>query len=64
MFYSDPITYYTTVMGYRSKEYALNANWVLYQPAELLFSQINSFIFTCDKGRLSSFYVTTVVCFF
>lgn len=37
-------------MSYRSKEYAQKTNWVLLQAADLLFSQINSFIFNGDKG--------------
>lgn len=56
MFYSDPVTYYTMVVSYRTKEYAQKANWVLLQPAELLFSQINSFIFTGDKGTSNHFF--------
>lgn len=38
-------------MNYRTMEYAKKANWILLQPAELLFSQINSFIFNSDKGK-------------
>lgn len=56
MFYSDPVTFYTTVMGYRTMEYAQKANWVLLQPAELLFSQIKSYIFSGDKGILNITY--------
>lgn len=35
-------------------EYAQKANWILLQPAELLFSQINSFIFCRNKGTLKT----------
>ncbi|XP_072390413.1 DNA repair endonuclease XPF isoform X1 [Diabrotica undecimpunctata] len=49
MFHSDPVSYYSSVMGYRSKEYAQQATWVLLEPAELLFSQVSSFIFNEKK---------------
>ncbi|CAH1964052.1 unnamed protein product [Acanthoscelides obtectus] len=49
MFYSDPVTFYCTVMNCRSLEYAQTANWVLFQPAEHLFTEISSFIYNKDK---------------
>ncbi|CAG9863066.1 unnamed protein product [Phyllotreta striolata] len=49
MFHTDPISFYSAALNCRSKEYAQRANWVLLEPAELLFSQVNSFVFNKDK---------------
>ncbi|KAJ8916739.1 hypothetical protein NQ315_013944 [Exocentrus adspersus] len=49
MLYSDPVTFYSIVSGYRTKEYAQNASWVLLEPAELLFSQSHSLVYNKDK---------------
>lgn len=51
MLCSDAVTFYTVVIGYRSMEYARNSTWVLLEPAEALFSQINSFVFDTKKGK-------------
>ncbi|KAF5287071.1 hypothetical protein FQA39_LY16056 [Lamprigera yunnana] len=49
LLYTDPITFYTTVCSYRTLEYAQNCTWILFEPAELLFTYTNSLIFTGDK---------------
>nr|XP_023011814.1 DNA repair endonuclease XPF [Leptinotarsa decemlineata] len=49
MFHNDPVTFYSVVSKYRTMEYAQTATWVLSQTSELLFSQMNSFIFNSDK---------------
>ncbi|XP_044750246.1 DNA repair endonuclease XPF [Coccinella septempunctata] len=49
MLYSDPISFYSLLLEYRKAEYARNNNWVLLKPAELLFSHVNSLIFTGDR---------------
>ncbi|XP_044268362.1 DNA repair endonuclease XPF isoform X2 [Tribolium madens] len=49
MHYADPVTFYSTLSTYRSMEYAQTATWVLTEPAELLFSQAGSLIFTGDR---------------
>lgn len=49
MFHSDPVTFYSSIISYRTKEYAQNATWVLLEPAELLFTHANSFIFNNNK---------------
>ena len=50
MHYADPVSFYSTLSSYRSMEYAQTATWVLLEPAEMLFSQASSLIFTGDKG--------------
>lgn len=50
MLYTDPVTFYSTLCNYRSLEYAKKSNWVLLQPAELLFTQAKSLIYDNDKG--------------
>lgn len=50
MHYSDPITFYSTLSSYRTMEYAQTATWVWSEPAEMLFSQASTLIFTGDKG--------------
>ncbi|RZC36084.1 DNA repair endonuclease XPF, partial [Asbolus verrucosus] len=52
MHYSDPVTFYSTLSTYRSMEYAQTATWVLSEPAEMLFTQASSLIFTGDKELL------------
>jgi DNA excision repair protein ERCC-4 len=49
MHYSDPITFYSTLSSYRTMEYAQTATWVWSEPAEMLFSQASTLIFTGDK---------------
>ncbi|CAH1113748.1 unnamed protein product, partial [Psylliodes chrysocephalus] len=49
MFHSDPVSFYSTVKEYRTKEYVQTANWVLLDPADLLFSQADTFIFNADR---------------
>ncbi|KAJ3660762.1 hypothetical protein Zmor_005196 [Zophobas morio] len=49
MHYADPVSFYSTLSSYRSMEYAQTATWVLLEPAEMLFSQASSLIFTGDK---------------
>ncbi|KAJ8962983.1 hypothetical protein NQ317_013788 [Molorchus minor] len=49
MIYSDSVTFYSILSGYRTKDYAQTATWVLLEPAEKLFCQINSLIFNKDK---------------
>ncbi|KAG5880660.1 hypothetical protein JTB14_022822 [Gonioctena quinquepunctata] len=49
MFHSDPVTFYSVVSKYRTMEYAQTATWVLLETADLLFSQMNSFIFNSEK---------------
>lgn len=51
MFHSDPVSFYSTVKEYRTKEYVQTANWVLLDPADLLFSQADTFIFNADRGN-------------
>lgn len=50
LLYADPITFYSTVCGYRKMEYAQTSNWVFLQPAELLFTYASSLIFKGDRG--------------
>ncbi|KAF5277730.1 hypothetical protein FQR65_LT03710 [Abscondita terminalis] len=49
MMYSDPITFYTLVSKYRTMEYAQSSMWVLFEPAELLFTYAASLVFTGGK---------------
>ncbi|CAH1175922.1 unnamed protein product [Phaedon cochleariae] len=49
MLHSDAVTFYSLISQYRTMEYAQTATWVLLSPAELLFTQVNSFIFNNNK---------------
>lgn len=53
MHYADPVTFYSTLSSYRTMEYAQTATWVLTEPAEMLFSQAGSLIFTGDRGKIN-----------
>ncbi|XP_018577642.1 DNA repair endonuclease XPF [Anoplophora glabripennis] len=49
MLFSDSVTFYNIVSGYRTMEYAQSSSWVLLEPAELLFSQSYSLVYNNDK---------------
>lgn len=50
MFYSDPISFYSTILEYRKADYARTVDWVLSQSAELLFKDAKALIYSADKG--------------
>lgn len=52
MMYTDPITFYSILLGYRTMEYAQTATWVLLEPAELLFTYAKKLVFT-DNNELN-----------
>ncbi|CAG9768302.1 unnamed protein product [Ceutorhynchus assimilis] len=49
MFYSDPITFYATILEYRKPEYARTVDWVLNHSAELLFRDAGALVYSGDK---------------
>nr|XP_022901914.1 DNA repair endonuclease XPF isoform X1 [Onthophagus taurus] len=49
MLYADPVTFYKYLLDYRSIEYAQTANWVLLEPAEILFKTAESLVFNRNK---------------
>lgn len=49
--YSDPVTFYVTVLEYRKVEYARTVDWVLTNSAELLFRDASKLVFTGDRGK-------------
>ncbi|KAH1013455.1 hypothetical protein HUJ04_002439 [Dendroctonus ponderosae] len=49
MFYSDPISFYSTILEYRKADYARTVDWVLSQSAELLFRDAKALIYSADK---------------
>ncbi|KAK4880325.1 hypothetical protein RN001_008471 [Aquatica leii] len=49
LMYADPITFYMLVCSYRRSEYAQTCTWILFEPAELLFTYAASLVFTGDK---------------
>lgn len=51
MLYTDPITFYSILSGYRTMEYAQTSTWVLLEPAELLFTYAKQLIFTDKNGK-------------
>lgn len=53
LFYADPVTFYSTVCGYRTMEYAQTSRWVLMEPAELLFGYASKLVYVGDKGNLA-----------
>lgn len=50
MFYMDPVTFYSLLSNYRSKEYAQTSTWVLLEPAELLFTYAKQLVLTEGNG--------------
>lgn len=50
MLYSDPVTFFSIISGYRSMEYAQTSTWVLLEPAELLFSYAKQLVLTEKDG--------------
>lgn len=51
MLYTDPVTFYSILSGYRTKEYAQTATWVLLEPAELLFNYAKELIYNSDNRK-------------
>ncbi|XP_050309365.1 DNA repair endonuclease XPF [Anthonomus grandis grandis] len=49
MFYSDPVSFYATLLEYRKVEYARTADWVLNSSAELLFRDASALVFSGDR---------------
>ncbi|XP_076270199.1 DNA repair endonuclease XPF mei-9 isoform X1 [Rhynchophorus ferrugineus] len=49
LFYSDSVTFYSTLLEYRKPEYARNADWVLNHSAELLFRDCNTLVLSGDR---------------
>lgn len=53
LLYTDPVTFYSILSGYRTKEYAQTAMWVLLEPADLLFTSAKQLIFNENNGKLN-----------
>ncbi|XP_017772571.1 PREDICTED: DNA repair endonuclease XPF isoform X1 [Nicrophorus vespilloides] len=49
LFYSDPVSFYTTLMTYRTLEYAQTSLWVLMEPANQLFANAAALVFNTKK---------------
>ncbi|CAH0557947.1 unnamed protein product [Brassicogethes aeneus] len=49
LFYADSVSFYSLLSGYRTMEYAKTSTWVWLEPAEMLFSFVNSLLFCGDK---------------
>lgn len=50
MLYTDPVTFYSMLTSYRSKEYAQSSTWVLLEPAELLFTYAKQLVLSDADG--------------
>ncbi|KAK5647030.1 hypothetical protein RI129_005494 [Pyrocoelia pectoralis] len=49
LLYADPITFYNLICSYRTMEYAQTCTWILFEPAELMFTYASSLVFSGDK---------------
>ncbi|XP_025829916.1 DNA repair endonuclease XPF isoform X2 [Agrilus planipennis] len=49
MLHEDPVTFYATLLKYRSREYAQISHWVLLEPAELLFTYSSCFVYGANR---------------
>ncbi|XP_066250841.1 DNA repair endonuclease XPF [Euwallacea similis] len=49
MFYSDSVSFYSTILEYRKAEYARSVDWVFNNSAELLFKSAGALVFSGDK---------------
>uniref|UniRef100_A0A1Y1JT47 DNA repair endonuclease XPF n=2 Tax=Photinus pyralis TaxID=7054 RepID=A0A1Y1JT47_PHOPY len=49
LLYADPVTFYNLVCSYRTMEYAQTCTWILFEPAELMFTYASTLVFSGDK---------------
>ncbi|KAL1491136.1 hypothetical protein ABEB36_011778 [Hypothenemus hampei] len=49
LFYSDSITFYSTLLEYRKADYARTVDWVLSSSADLLFRDAGALVYSGDK---------------